>query len=102
MPDASRPWPRILGAAAAGIALTVLAAAGPWLGIAAALAQPCFALAVSWWRGTRAPAWSLRDAGSLAGAWVAGLAVVAVLVAWPLAALRETGSLSAAIGLSVV
>lgn len=103
MPDASRPWPRIAGAAAAGIVLTFALGVDAWpLALAGALAQPCFALAVSWLRGTRTSAKWPRDAGALAGAWVGGLAVIAVLVAWPLAALRETGSLSAAIGLSVV
>jgi ankyrin repeat protein len=94
---------RIAGAAAAGVALSLALAFDAWpAALAGALAQPCFALAVSWWRGTRTSQRWPRDAVALAGAWVAGLVVTGVLVAWPLAALRETGSLSAAIGLSVV
>ena len=93
----------IAGAALAGVALTLLLAVDAWpLALAGALAQPAYALAVSWWRGTRTSSKWQRDALALAGTWVAGIAVVAALVVWPLAALRETGSLSAAIGLSVV
>jgi hypothetical protein len=103
MPESKRHWLHIGAATLAGVVLTLLLGIDAWpVALAGALAQPGFALAVSWWRGTRtSPRWP-RDAMALAGAWVAGLAVVAVLVAWPLAALRETGSLSAAIGLSIV
>ncbi|WP_411833777.1 ankyrin repeat domain-containing protein [Pseudoxanthomonas mexicana] len=92
-------------ALAAGLALAASALAG---GIAAAagawLAQPALALAVSWHAGTRP--WSgdrraLRaEAGGLALMWGAALALCALLVAWPLAALRGSGSLMAALGLS--
>jgi len=103
MPESKRNWLHIGAATLAGVVLTLLLGIDAWpVALAGALAQPGFALAVSWWRGTRtSPRWP-RDAMALAGAWVAGFAVVAVLVAWPLAALRETGSLSAAIGLSIV
>src|SRR4249919_3652593 len=104
MAEPSRRGFRIAAAAVAGLALSLSTGFDAALvaAIAGALAQPAHALAVSWWRGTRtSPRWP-RDAGALAGLWTGGLAVAAVLVAWPLAALRETGSLSAAIGLSVV
>src|SRR5688572_18064781 len=106
MPDSSPRMPRwmpIAGAALAGLLLTLALGADTWpAALAGALGQAGFALAVSWARGTRtSPRWP-RDAGVLAGAWVAGLVVTGLLVAWPLAALRETGSLSAAVGLSVV
>ena len=94
MAEPTRPMARIAVALAAGIVLTVSAGAGWPMALVATLAQPALALGVSWWRGTRtSPRWP-RDAMALASAWVAGLTVVAVLVAWPLAALRETGSLS--------
>ena len=102
---------------AAGIALLLglaLAALTAWGGAVAAigalLAQPVLALAVSWWRGTRlrAPGLlgigkSLRaDALALLALWAIGFGAAAVLVAWPLAALRGSGSLPAALGLSAV
>jgi ankyrin repeat protein len=103
MPEAMRPWGRIGGAALAGLALTLLLAIDAWpMAVAGALAQAGFALAVSWWRGTRTSVKWPRDAASLAGTWIVGVIAVGALVAWPLAALRETGSLSAVIGLSVV
>jgi ankyrin repeat protein len=94
--------PRIVAALAAGVALTAAAGVEAWpMAVLATLAQPALALGVSWLRGTRtSPRWP-RDAAVLAGTWVAALVVVALLVAWPLRALRETGSLSAAVGLSV-
>jgi ankyrin repeat protein len=104
MAESSRRGLRIAAAAVAGLALSLATRFDVALvaAIAGVLAQPAHALAVSWWRGTRTSSRWPRDAAALAGVWAGGLAVAAVLVAWPLAALRETGSLSAAIGLSVV
>ncbi len=94
-----------------GMALAALTAAGGALaGFGALLAQPALALAVSWWRGTRLRAaglvgigTSLRaDALALLALWSIGFCAAAVLVAWPLAALRDSGSLPAALGLSAV
>ena len=101
--DPPRRGPKVLLAGAAGIALAALlglgslpAAIGGWL------AQPAFALAASWRRGTRAGGDWPGDLLSLALLWGGALLAVAALVAWPLAALRESGSLAAAIGLSFV
>ena len=103
MPESTRPRLHIAGAAALGVLLSLALAFDAWpAAIAAALAQPALAFAVSWWRGTRTPQRLGRDALALGGTWLAGVAAGGALVAWPLAALRETGSLSAAIGLSVV
>ena len=92
-----------IAAAAAGLVLAVLAGVG---GVVAAVtggfAQTAFALAWSWRRGTRAADDWRRDVLALSVLWFGGLALVALLVAWPLAALRDSGSLGAAIGLSVV
>ena len=69
------------------------------------LARPLRALAVSWWRGTRLRASGavLRgEAGALLALWALGFAASALLVAWPLASLRQSGSLPAALGLSAV
>ncbi|HEY0334655.1 MAG TPA: ankyrin repeat domain-containing protein [Stenotrophomonas sp.] len=93
----------------AGVVLSLLAGIG---GLAAAiglwLAQPAFALGVSWARRSRAvpagpwqPRTLLPDIAALAGLWAGGAALVALLVAWPLAALRDSGSLSAVLVLSV-
>ena len=89
-----------------GVLLTLATAFG---GVAAAvcgvLAQPAFALAVSWWRRTRTVTPSLavfkRELPGLLGLWAGGAAVVAVLVSWPLAALHDSGSLAAVLALSI-
>ncbi|WP_296248353.1 ankyrin repeat domain-containing protein [uncultured Stenotrophomonas sp.] len=89
-----------------GVLLTLATAFG---GVAAAvcgvLAQPAFALAVSWWRRTRTVTPSLavlkRELPGLLGLWTGGAAVVAVLVSWPLAALHDSGSLAAVLALSI-
>ena len=89
----------LLLAGAGGLAGGVLAALG------ACLAQPAVALGVSWLRGTRvlAPARAWReDVPALLLAWAAAFAGTAVLLAWPLASLRDTGSLPAALGVSAV
>ncbi|KRG45214.1 hypothetical protein ARC78_03235 [Stenotrophomonas pictorum JCM 9942] len=96
----------IAAALATGLVLSLATAFG---GVVAALcgvlAQPAFALAVSWGRGTRAqaPAGALLKHAlpELAGLWLVGTAVVALLVAWPLAALHDSGSLAAVLALGV-
>ncbi|MGE8279146.1 MAG: ankyrin repeat domain-containing protein [Stenotrophomonas sp.] len=89
-----------------GLLLTLLTGLG---GVVAALcgvlAQPAFALAVSWQRRSRtlAPSASLfkRQLPGLLVLWVAGPAALALLVSWPLAALHDSGSLAAVLALSV-
>ena len=96
----------IAGAASAGV---LLALAAGWGGVpaalGAALAQPAFALATSWWRRTR-PLQSLQttarqDLPALLALWAIAPALLALLVAWPLGALHDSGSLAAVLGLSV-
>lgn len=74
--------------------------------VLAALAQPAFALGVSWLRRTRAmrPLREMlaEDLPALLALWSAGPLALALLLAWPLAALRESGSLAAALGLAVL
>ncbi|GAB3736665.1 ankyrin repeat domain-containing protein [Luteimonas pelagia] len=102
MPE-SRPGRPIAAAFALAVAGGVLLGAG---GVAAALggllAQPAHALAVAWWRAPsmRVRAWR-RDALALLAMWTAGGLLAAALVAWPLLALRQGGSLGAAVGLSL-
>lgn len=95
----------------AAFALGVLLALGAALGgvpgaALAALAQPAFALGVSWLRRTRAPRpvpQVLREElPALLALWLAAPAALALLIAWPLAALRESGSLAAVMGLAVL
>ncbi|WP_448134722.1 ankyrin repeat domain-containing protein [Stenotrophomonas rhizophila] len=93
-------------ALAAGVLLALAAALGgvpAALGVA--LAQPAFALGISWWRRTRPvhpPAQLLRqELPALLAPWVAGPVLLAALVAWPLGALHDSGSLAAVLGLSV-
>ena len=74
-----------------------LALLGSWL------AQPALALGLGGVRGLRTAgldAAGRRDAVALALVWAAGLALVALAVGWPLAALRDTGSLAASLALS--
>src|SRR5690606_22916298 len=96
---------RVVIALAVGVLLVAmtgfggaLAALGGWL------AQPAFALGLRWRRGGDAPDRKRlqSDVLALAGLWGGGLLVVAVLVAWPLSALRESGGLGAALALSAV
>lgn len=91
---------------AAGVLLALAAALGgvpAALGVA--LAQPAFALGIAWWRRTRpvhAPPQLLRqDLPALLVPWLAGPLLLAALVAWPLSALHDSGSLAAVLGLSV-
>jgi uncharacterized protein len=101
MPE-PRPWRPIALAALAGVALSaLLAPGGAWAAAGGWLAQPAFALAAAWWAGLRPPKGWSADLAALAAAWFAGLVLVALLVAWPLAALRQGGSLGATIGLSL-
>src|SRR5690606_11505852 len=96
---------RVAFALAAG---ALLALASGFGGVVAALAgwlaQPAFALGLRWRRDGEAPERKRlqADALALAGLWGGGLLVVAVLVAWPLSALRESGGLGAALALSAV
>ena len=91
----------------AGVLLAVLTGFGGVVALLAGLlAQPLLALGISWWRGTRAPparvAAACTEALPLLLAWSLALAVAALAVAWPLAALRQSGSLGAAVGLSAM
>ena len=105
MPEA-RAWRDIALAGGAGVSLAALTGLG---GVAAAvggwLAQPAFALAFALacpgGRGGRAVDWR-RDVPPLALLWGAGLLAAAAVLAWPLAAARETGSLWTALGLSTI
>ena len=91
----------------AGVLLAVLTGFGGVVALLAGLlAQPLLALGISWWRGTRAPparvAAACTEALPLLLTWSLALAVAALAVAWPLAALRQSGSLGAAVGLSAM
>ncbi len=110
MTDAPSPARSRLRAAAAAVALGAALVLLAGLGGAVAalsvwLAQPAFALAVSWARGTRplpTPPRALAQAlPPLLTVWAVGLLGLALLVVWPLAALRDSGSLAAALALSV-
>ncbi|MGB3394474.1 MAG: ankyrin repeat domain-containing protein, partial [Stenotrophomonas sp.] len=97
---------RAIGALVAGVLLALVAGFG---GIAAAvcglLAQPAFALGVSWWRRTRTTTASAtllkHDFPALLMVWAGGVLLLALLVSWPLRALRDSGSLPAVLALSV-
>ena len=88
----------------------LLAGVGGWIGgvaaaVGACLAQPAVALGVSWVRGTRvlAPARAWReDLPALLLVWAVAFAGSAALLAWPLASLHDSGSLTAALGVSAV
>ena len=104
-------WPRPSRAAVlalvAGLGLAVLAGFGGWVAVLRGLlAQPAVALAVSWWRQTRMPVAGLAAAGReglpLLALWAAAAAAAALLLAWPLIALLDGGSLGAAVALSAM
>ena len=89
-----------------GVALAALGwVGGPLAAFGAWLAQPALALAWSWQRGSR-PLPVARDwresLPALLIAWGGAFVTVAVLIAWPLSALGDSGSLQAALGLSAV
>ena len=106
MPESPHPRLRLVGLLAAGIALAALAGIDAGSSVLAAvagtLAQPLFALVVAQARG-RSPgdARTLRrDVLALSLLWGLGVAAIAALVAWPLAALLRGGSLLAAFAVS--
>jgi len=105
----SRPARPLLAAflLAAGVLLAALAGFGGAVAVVAGLlAQALLAAGLSWWRGTRAlPASPRALPAALPGpllAWGAGLALAALLLAWPLQALRAHASLGAALGTSLM
>lgn len=105
MTDADR-GPGTVVALVAGVLLALVAGFG---GVAAVVggiaAQTAFALAVSSGRRTRVlaplPSICKRDVPALSALWLGAALTLAVLVAWPLAALHRSGSLAAVIALSV-
>ncbi|MGJ7903032.1 ankyrin repeat domain-containing protein, partial [Lysobacter sp. 1R34A] len=111
MPEAQTPRApsRDLALAlAAGLVLALATGFGGSLGgalaalIGGALAQPAFAIAARLWQRRDAePQWR-SELPVLATLWGGATAAAAVLVAWPLSALLQSGSLLAALGLSVV
>ena len=110
MAEPERPGKRAPPYAAAALAigigstlLTLLGGVAALLG--ALVAQPALALAVSWHRGSRetTPSWAWRkDALALLLLWTLGFVVAAAVLAWPVNALRQSGSLPAALGLSAL
>ncbi|MGO4776802.1 hypothetical protein AB4084_15070, partial [Lysobacter sp. 2RAB21] len=111
MPDAQIPraGSRGLGLALAAGAVLALATGfgGSPVGavialIGGALSQPAFALAARLWKRRDAkPMWA-SELPALAALWGGATAATAALVAWPLSALMQSGSLLAALGLRVV
>ncbi len=107
MTDGQRHRRRLAGSALVlGLALAVGSVVDGLPGVLlAALAQPAFALGVSWLRGTRAirpvAPMLVTDGVSLLVMWLVAPLLLALLLAWPLAALRDSGSLAAALGLGV-
>ncbi len=104
MPESAHPRLRLAALLTAGAGLAALGGFGGVLAaLGGTLAQPLFALAIAQARG-RAPADGRRGLGrdwlALTLLWVLGVAVLAGLVAWPLAALLQRGSLLAALALS--
>ena len=89
---------------AGGIVLTLLSGLGGIAAVAALLAQPAMALVVAQFRGREfaSPRALLHEAGWLAVLWGGAFALSLAIVAWPLAALIEGGSLGAAVVVSLV
>src|SRR5690554_5395239 len=94
------PKSRRSHAIAAFVAGTLLALAAGLGSVAAALgiwlAQPAFALAVRWWRGTGNASGggrAGREVGELLLLWGAAALAAGLLAAWPLSVLMRSGSL---------
>ncbi|MDI9238324.1 ankyrin repeat domain-containing protein [Lysobacter sp. LF1] len=90
---------------AGGAVLTLLAGIGGIVAVlAVVLAQPLFALGVRAWRDGGLPPHRdlIRDGAALGMAWGGAVVLLGAVMAWPLSSLRETGSLMAALGLSIV
>ncbi|MBX9400720.1 ankyrin repeat domain-containing protein [Lysobacter sp. BMK333-48F3] len=108
-PRTARSASRDLGiAAGAGLVLALATGFGGGLGgalialLGGALAQPAFAIAARLWgRRDAAPRWK-PELLALSALWGGATVAAAALVAWPLSALLQTGSLLAALGLSAV
>ena len=102
MPDLhSRRFSLLAGGV--GVVLTTLAGFGGIVAVLAGwLAQPAFALAVRGWRQREASAHWKRDALALSLLWGTALLASALLIAWPLTALRESPTLGHAFAFSVV
>src|SRR5690606_17093089 len=103
---AARP-PLVPALLACGLLLSGVAAAGGVVAVLAGLlAQPLLGVGLSWWRGTRGTAVNPRAALAalppLLLLWAAGLALAALLMAWPLQALGRQASLGAVLGTSAM
>jgi len=99
-PGRGLPWALLAG----GVLLTTLAGLGGVAALAAVLAQPLYSLAIVQLRGRPplAPRALQREGGWLALVWGAAVALSVAVVAWPLSALLEGGSLLAALGVSLM
>lgn len=88
----------------AGIALGASSGFGGVAIVGGWLAQPAFALALRGWRtgALDARVAARRELPALLLLWGLALVLAALLLAWPLSALRQSGSLLAALGLSMV
>ncbi len=97
----ARAWAWWVG----GGALAVLAGFGPTVAmIVGVLAQPVLALGIRAWQGERV-SWKRLDRRALLELtllWAAAIAACALLIVWPLSALRQSGSLGSAVALSAV
>lgn len=105
MTEAGRSWQGLAWLAPGLVLSASLALGHPATALAAVAGQALLALGLGRWRGLRPalPAPVLRrDLVSLLVLWAAALAGLALAVAWPLQALRETGTLAAALGLGTL
>jgi ankyrin repeat protein len=105
MTDALRTRAAGLAFGLGGLLSLAVVLGGVPAALGAALAQPAFALGMSWWRRSRTvPAMAQlarQDVPALLALWGLGPLLLALLVAWPLGALHDSGSLAAVLGLSV-